>query len=108
MTFEQWLEENYPKTYENTDTHGMNFWVQFAKEAFEAGRQSWYKEYTHLDLERFDWSIDGLERSDAGKWVHVTDYMRLWLHSQYLEVTKKEWLKTIESLGDWLPNEYTN
>ena len=38
MTFEQWLKENYPQTYENKDTHGMNLWVQFAKEAFEAGK----------------------------------------------------------------------
>ena len=40
MTFEQWLEKEYPQTFEHKDTHGMKDWVQFAEAAFQAGQQS--------------------------------------------------------------------
>lgn len=40
MTFEQWLEKEYPQTFENKDTHGMKDWVEFAKVAFEAGQET--------------------------------------------------------------------
>lgn len=40
MDFEQWLEKEYPQTFENKDSHGIKDWVEFAKVAFEAGRQN--------------------------------------------------------------------
>lgn len=40
MTFEQWLEKEHPETYAVKDTHGIRDWVEWAKEAFEAGKES--------------------------------------------------------------------